>query len=202
MAFLTHHSLLPKKRLEQDLKVSLASVIDDKFGALRELRPRAYEDLFSYSLNPFEFPVQQRFQQKQGNFQNKQQNQIFTNAPLYWQRLMLANGQTCSELVIMSWQSAIYISYLNVLPDTFGLFSPLDPKKSMLYVNSLITETLNNIVGVTMTSAKIGMVTTLINPNLAVMFKLQGFKEDPAGPEIVGLPLPARFYRSLLAETF
>ena len=154
--------------------------------------------MLSYSLEPFEFPVQSRIKQNQKTAHKQQNKQLVTEAPLYWQRLMLSNGMICSELVIMSWRSAIYISFLNVLPETFGLFSPLSPKKAMQYVDSLVTDTLKNIVGVTMTSAKIGMVTTLINPNLAAMFKRQGFKEDPAGPQIVGLPLPARFYRSLL----
>ena len=97
----------------------------------------------------------------------------------------------------MSWQSAIYIGYLNILPDTFGLFSPLCPKKAMMYIDFLIAETINNILGVPLVEANIGLVATLINPNLAAIFKRQGFKESVAGPQIVGLPLPARFYRIL-----
>ncbi len=202
MTYLTNLSLLPKQRLEKDFKVALGSIIVDQMEVLQKSRPRIYQDLLTYMLDPFEFPVQKNRLVKQprpsSSSTNSHPNQNPNKAPLYWQRLILSDLTICSELVIVSWQSAIYIGYLNILPETFGLFSPLSPEQAMRYVDSLIAETINNIVGVTMVSADIGMVSTLINPNLAAMFKRQGFEEDPSGPQIEGLPLPARFYRSLL----
>ncbi|MDX3774883.1 hypothetical protein QE250_12210 [Chromatiaceae bacterium AAb-1] len=194
MAYLTDAGLLPEKRLEEDLSVKLVSIIEDSVSTLQQQRPRIYQDLLSYCLNPFQFPLKKVTEPlKTANAQNI----ALPDVPLYWQRLVLPNNTICSELVIISWQSAIYISYLNILPDTFGLFTPLCPQKAMAYVDSLIAETLTNIGCVARATASTGMVSTLTNPNLAAIFKRQKFKEAPAGPLIVGLPLPARFFRLL-----
>lgn len=194
MAYLTNACLLPLKRLEKDFNVKLASILDDSLYALKEQRPRIYQDVLSYCVDPLQLPLKMVAEPLQDIFA---QSIVVPDVPLYWQRLVLPNNMLCSELVFIRWQSAIYISYLNILPDTFGLFTPLCPEKAMEYVDSLLGITLENIACVARANACTGMVSTLINPNLAAIFKHRGFKEAPAGPLIVGLPLPARFFRLL-----
>ncbi len=192
MLQLNSEGLLPKRRLEVDLKVTLGSVIEDRVSVLQQQRPRIYQDLLSDYLNPFPLP-----EQAQSSAPIRPATVLPSDLPFYWQQLILPDRSVCSELILMSWRHVTYINYLNILPADFGLFAPLKPLEAMSYVNKLIVETLNNIAALTKAQGNLGMVTTLTNPNLAAIFKHQHFKESPAGPMIVGLPLPARFYRLL-----
>lgn len=194
MTYLSANSLLPQKRLEFDLKVTLGSVIENRVCVLKQQRPRIYQDLLSDYLNPFQVPGQSL---PQSSKSAQASAVIPADVEFYWQQLILPDLSVCSELILMSWCSATYIAYLNILPADFGLFTPLRPKEAMSYVNTLIAETLDNITALTRAKGNSVMVSTLTNPNLAAIFKHQYFKESPDGPMIVGLPLPARFYRLL-----
>lgn len=197
MTFLTNLSLLPKAQLEHDLKVTLGSRIADCSSLLQQQRPRIYQGVLSDYLNPFPLP---QCHTELPTAEVPVSGAVPATIPLYWQQLVLPDRSVCSELVLTSWHSVTYIHYLNILPADFGLFTPLWPKQAMSYVNALIAETLRNIAALAETSGNSVMVTTLTNPNLAAIFKHQHFKESPAGPMIVGLPLPARFFRILKPE--
>ncbi|MDP5135020.1 hypothetical protein ORJ04_03540 [Rheinheimera baltica] len=192
MSYLSDQCLLPKTRLEQTLRVPLGSIIEDNVRVLQQQSPRICQDMLSDILHPFQLP--------QANISATaaplaEPDTTIVEVPLYWQRLILPDRSVCSELVLMSWRSVTYISYLNILPDTFGLFTPLSPKQAMCYANKLVGDALNNITAMSAGKRNHVIAVTLINPNLAAIFKQHAFIEDPSGPMIVGLPLPARFYR-------
>ncbi|WP_044619464.1 hypothetical protein [Gynuella sunshinyii] len=172
------YSLLPVDRLEQQLGVSMRNQVECDFHTLQKQRPRIYQDLLSYCLASRLHRVREFVTQR--------------DATLFWQTLKLTKQQTCSELVIMTWKRRLYIGYLGILPDTYGLFAPLDPKQAMIFVESLIHQTLDNILGLALSEGCIALVTTLINPNLALIFRRYGFIMEKS--DITGLPLPARFH--------
>ena len=186
--------MLPQHCLQSDFKVILGSVVETSLRKLQRHNQRIYDDIIAYTLNPFRFPEPISVTSMNKAIP-KEQNPY--NAPLYWQRLFLSDGSLCSEVVLISWQSATYLAYLKVLPDTFGLFSPLNPHQAMQFVNRLVEQTLENIKGMTMVAGNQGIVATLYNPNLAAMFVQQGYKKDPEDSQIEGLPLPANYFLDL-----
>lgn len=183
MSFLSSASLLPQKRLEQDFKVVLGSVLQDQLPKLQQQRPRQYQDLLSDYLNPF-LPRA-----------GPAPKQLPARLPLYWQQLVLPNASLCSELVLSSFEQVTYLHSLTMLPEDFGLFSPLWPSAAFRYINSLIGDTLNAVTALSLSQHNSAIVCTLTNPNLAAIFTAYGFRPCPSGPQIQGLPLPARFYR-------
>lgn len=190
MSYLTNLSLLPQERIEHDLKTQLRSIVSSNILSLKNNRPRIYQDLCAYALDPFYFPGCTKEN-------TLSLNEFSFDPAIYWQQLILQNDIPCSELVIMNWQSVIYVAYLSILPDTFGLFSPLSPKSAMAYVDTLVNETIDKVIGVALVSPCYGLVSDIYNPNLAAIFKCKGFKESLLGSEIIGLPLPARFYLTM-----
>ncbi|MFC4656190.1 hypothetical protein ACFO3I_14335 [Rheinheimera marina] len=185
MSFLSSACLLPKKRLEHDFKVVLGSVLVDELSQLRQQRQRQYQDLLSDYLNPL-LPRTGRAP-----------NQLPDKLPLYWQQLVLPNARICSELILSSFGQVTYLHYLSMLPEDFGLFSPLWPSQMFAYINSLIGDTLSAVTALSLSQHNCAIVCTLTNPNLAAIFTSHGFRPCPSGPQIQGLPLPARFYRPL-----
>ncbi|WP_428243365.1 hypothetical protein [Gynuella sp.] len=172
------YSLLPDEHLEKQLGVKLCHQVERDFHALQEQRPRIYQELLSYYLA--------------SRLRSARESVTQRDATLFWEILKLTEQQTCSELVIMTWQRKLYIGYLDILPDTYGLFAPLDPTQAMIFVESLIHQTLDNILGLALSEGCIALVTTLINPNLALIFRRYGFIMEKS--DISGLPLPARFH--------
>lgn len=173
------NSLLPKSRLEHDLKVTLGSKIIHSSSQLHQQHPRIYQDI----LNDY------------------QTSSPLPESALYWQQLLLSDSSICSELVLTHQHKITYIHYLNLLPADFGLFAPLWPVQTMNYINALIAETLQNIAKSAQVRGSYVLATTLINPNLVSVFKAHHFKQSPSGPMIIGLPLPARFFRILKPES-
>lgn len=196
MSLLTPQSLLPKARLEHDLQLTLASRVSGQVALLQQQRPRIYRDMQSDWLTPYQPPP------VAGPAQTTAEPAVRpTTLPAdlrcYWQQLILPDRSMCAELVLMRHDHILYLSYLNILPPDFGLFSPLWPKQAMHYADSLIGETLGNIAALAKADGDLAIVSTLFNPNLAAIFVHQQFVQISGGNRIVGLPLPARFVRLL-----
>jgi hypothetical protein len=191
MSLLTSQSLLPKARLEQDLQLTLGSRITAQLTLLQQLRPRIYRDMQSDWLTPYQPPL------SSGNTSALQSTPLPSELPWYWQQLILPDQSICSELVLMRRDHVLYLTYLNILPADFGLFSPLWPQQAMHCVDRLIAETLGNIVALAQAQHDLAIVSTLTNPNLAAIFVHQHFQQTPGGSQIVGFPLPARYVRLL-----
>ncbi|RVU33565.1 hypothetical protein EOE67_16240 [Rheinheimera riviphila] len=194
MSLLTRQSLLPKARLEQDLQLTLGSRIAAQLTPLQQQRPRIYRDMQSDWLTPYQPPLSADHTSMQ------QPTPLPSDLSWYWQQLILPDQSICSELVLMRRDHILYLTYLNILPADFGLFSPLWPQQAMRYADQLIAETLGNIAAFARAQHDLAIVTTLTNPNLAAIFVHQHFQKTPSGSQIVGFPLPARYVR-LLAPT-
>ncbi len=196
MSVLTSQSLLPKARLERDLQLTLASRVSGQVALLQQQRPRIYRDMLSDWLAPFQPPGSDGPAQPTAEPALLPTN-LPADLPCYWQQLILPDRSICAELVLMRRDHILYLSYLNILPSDFGLFSPLWPQQAMHCANSLIGETLGNIAVLAMADGDVAIASTLINPNLAAIFVHQQFVQIPGGNRIVGLPLPARYVRRL-----
>lgn len=195
MSLLTSQSLLPKARLEQDLQLKLGNRMTARLTLLQQQRPRIYRDMQSDWLTPYQPPL------SADNTGALQPTPLPSDLPLYWQQLILPDHSICSELVLMRRDHILYLTYLNILPADFGLFSPLWPQQAMRYANKLIAETLGNITSFAQTQHDLAIVSTLTNPNLAAIFVHQHFQKIPGGNQIVGFPLPARYVRLLASRS-
>ncbi|BFT29938.1 hypothetical protein D210916BOD24_11140 [Alteromonas sp. D210916BOD_24] len=181
-------SMLPQIEIEQAFHISLKIVREFRLDALQKEKPRVFDDIVAYTLNPIATT-----------------SQLFplTDAPsplansIYWEKLILVNGDTCSEIIIYHDKRESYLAYLKILPADFGLFSPLIPKLAVRFINNLISKTIAKIASNARSLGNLRISTTLYNPNLAPIFVAQGFKEDRKGAQIVGLPLPAYYYKLL-----
>jgi hypothetical protein len=181
-------SILPQSAIEQAFQTPLKIVKETSLCALQNKKPRVFDDIVSYTLNPF------KLASKPALVANS--DSLSENA-LYWETLVLVGGNICSEVVIYHCEGVSYLAYLNILPPDFGLFSALAPKQAIQFVDKLISMTIVNMSSNTKLRGGMNITTTLYNPNLARIFVAQGFKEDPNGAQIVGLPLPAYFYKPL-----
>lgn len=197
MSLLTSKSLLPKARLEHDLQLGLGNRVVGQVALLQQQRPRIYRDMQSDWLTPYQPALSATTQTPISPSSAPSSALLPADLPCYWQQLILPDQSICAELVLMRRDHILYLSYLNILPADFGLFSPLWPQQAMQYVNVLIAETLEQIVALGREQQDVAIVSTLVNPNLAAMFVHQQFQQTSGGNRIVGLPLPARYVRPL-----
>lgn len=197
MSLLTSKSLLPKTRLEHDLQLSLGNRVVGQVALLQQQRPRIYRDMQSDWLTPYQPALSAGTQTPISPSPAPSSALLPADLPCYWQQLILPDQSICAELVLMRRDHILYLSYLNILPADFGLFSPLWPQQAMQYVNALVGATLAQIVALGREQQDVAIVSTLVNPNLAAMFVHQQFQQTSGGNRIVGLPLPARYVRSL-----
>lgn len=197
MSLLTSKSLLPKTRLEHDLQLSLGNRVVGQVALLQQQRPRIYRDMQSDWLTPYQPAFSAGTQTPISPSPATSSALLPADLPCYWQQLVLPDQSICAELVLMRRDHILYLSYLNILPADFGLFSPLWPQQAMQYVNALVGATLAQIVALGREQQDVAIVSTLVNPNLAAMFVHQQFQQTSGGNRIVGLPLPARYVRSL-----
>lgn len=180
--------VLPKAQLESAFKTPLKLSVNTDLQTLKQQQPRVYEDIVAYTLNPLTVPDKKPCYRAAFNP---------IDVGLYWETLSLESDAVCSEIVLITFENTSYIALLNILPPEFGLFSPIDPRASASFVDVIMGTTLSNISHRAKTQHNSLITTTLYNPNLRECFVKGGFREDPAGEQIVGLPLPAYFYKPI-----
>lgn len=192
--------LLPQALLTASLRTPLRSRVSDSWGQLQQQRPSSYQDCLSYALSPLPLTtrVSPPSSSSAAQATQKTTRQPLRDAQLYWQQLHLNDGSLCSELMVMCYQHSLYISCLNLLPASYGLYAPLQPNHAMRYIDQLLQRTLSAVSEAALISGCEWLVSTLINPNLAVLFKRHGFRLAAGGGDVVGLRLPARFCRHLI----
>lgn len=187
--------ILPQAELEQDFQTPLQSVLETKLSSLSPERQQTLDDILAYSLNPFQFTPLTSLKSLEETTPTE-----LNKAPFFWQKLLLSETSLCSEIVLLAWQDSLYLTGLNILPPTLGLLAPMKPKDMAQWVTQLVKYTLQNVQGLAMQLGLRGIVSTVYNPNLALMFRQFGFVQDNHRTEIVGLPLPAIFYLDFLAN--
>lgn len=181
-------NLLPKEQIESLFKISLTCHEMPQNNELRVVRPRVYEDVFTFLLS-----VRNRQDLKTTPGSTPHSNIVILTNHVCWQQLRLFNGEVFSEIILVTDDTHAYLAYLSLLPDTYGLFAPAFMPDSLALFDNLLHATLRHVLEWATVQNAQDITTTLYNPNLLKGLTDFGFKQSKHGPDIVGLPLPANY---------
>lgn len=185
-------TLLPQTQIEAYFRVVLTPHTIYQEKQLRTVYPRVYDEVLSYLLRLNNQPDKQGIVDGVGWSEHTE-----PGIDLCWQRLLLPNSEICSEIILAIAGRHVYLAYLALLPETFGLFAPAFIPRSISLIDDLLARTLQHVIDWAINKGACDITTTLYNPNLLNGFKRVGFKQTLRGPEIIGLPLPADYLRHL-----